>query len=73
MAEGYALAFFVEMDTNEDGEITEEEFVEGCLNNEIAKNDKLRLRIETIEKEKKDLNREIDKRDSLIEAEKLRS
>ena len=35
MAEGYALAFFVEMDTNEDGEITEEEFVEGCLNNEI--------------------------------------
>ena len=31
MAEGYALAFFVEMDTNEDGEITEEEFVEGCL------------------------------------------
>ena len=35
MAEGYSLAFFVEMDTNEDGEITEEEFIEGCLNNEI--------------------------------------
>ena len=35
MAEGYALAFFIEMDTNEDGEITEEEFVEGCLKNEI--------------------------------------
>ena len=47
--------------------------LQGCLNNEIAKNDKLRLRIETIEKEKKDLNKEIDKRDSLIEAERLRS
>ena len=35
MAEEYALAFFVEMDTNEDGQITEKEFIEGCLNNEI--------------------------------------
>ena len=35
MAEGYALAFFVEMDTNEDGEITEEEFIEACLKNEM--------------------------------------
>ena len=38
MAEGFALAFFVEMDTNEDGEITEAEFIEACLNNEMISN-----------------------------------
>ena len=35
MAGNFATTFFKEIDANEDGEITEEEFVEECLRNKI--------------------------------------